>query len=42
VVQPVAAAQVNPLQSVVVPAVHLPVPSQVEAEVKPELPQAAA
>jgi hypothetical protein len=41
VAQPVVAEQVKPLQSVVVPDVQVPFPSQVPAEVKPELPQLA-
>jgi hypothetical protein len=42
VAQPVVAEQVNPWQLVVVPAAQLPLPSQVEADVKPEAPQLAA
>ena len=42
VAQPVVAEQVNPLQSVVLPGVQPPFPSQVEAAVNPELPQLAA
>jgi hypothetical protein len=41
VAQPVVAEQVKPLQLVAVPAVQFPLPSQVPAEVKPELPQLA-
>jgi len=41
VAQPVVAEQVKPLQLVVVPDVQLPLPSQVPADVKPELPQLA-
>ena len=41
VAQPVVAEQVKPLQLVVVPAVQVPLPSQVPAEVKPEVPQLA-
>ena len=39
--QPVVAEQVKPLQSVVVPVEQVPFPSQVPAEVKPEVPQLA-
>jgi hypothetical protein len=42
VAQPVVAEQVKPLQSVAVPAVQLPLPSQVLAEVKPPPTQVAA
>ena len=42
VAQPAVAEQVKPLQSVVVPAEQFPLPLQVLAEVKPELPQLAA
>ena len=42
VAQPVVAVQVKPLQSVVVPGVQLPLPSQVLDEVNPPPPQLAA
>ena len=42
VAQPVVAEQVNPLQSVVVPPPQFPLPSHVETDVKPEVPQLAA
>ena len=42
VAQPRVAEQVNPWQPVVAPATHFPLPSQVEADVKPEVPQLAA
>jgi hypothetical protein len=42
VAQPVVAEQVKPLQSTVVPAAQVPLPSQVLAGVKPPLPQLAA
>ena len=41
VAQPVVAEQVKPLQSVVVPAVQVPLPLQVPAAVNPLLPQLA-
>jgi hypothetical protein len=41
VAQPVVAEQAKPLQSVVVPPEQFPLPLQVLAEVKPELPQLA-
>jgi len=42
VAQPVVAEQAKPLQSVVVPAAQVPLPSQVPAGVNPVLPQLAA
>jgi hypothetical protein len=42
VAQPVVAEQVKPLQSVVVPAAHFPLPSQVLDEVNPPPAQLAA
>ena len=41
VAQPVVVEQVKPLQPVVVPGVQVPLPSQVEADVKPAAPQLA-